>query len=226
MGWISNILQRVPVARIRRALYLLAAVVIFAAGYWLAWRSRPVSSAPGQTAVTTAGGDTVFQGPQVPAIEKAKKKGKAKPKVETRPVAVVPAEDLPPEEQAKIPDVPAVAGPDNVLRKPGLLGTAVVPPARGETHVRAFLLPDGITRLDQDPQRERFLGWTWKRLELDGRLGLAGNTQGKGTARWLPLRMGNLHAGAEASVATETDGVVRGEGMLLIRWEPFREFYR
>jgi hypothetical protein len=226
MGWISGIRQRVPAAGIRRVLYLLAAAVIFAAGYWLSWRMRPASPVPGQTPVATAGGGTVYEGPQVPAVEKAKKKGKAKPKVETRPVATVPTEDLPPEEQAKVPDVPAVVGPDGVLRKPELLGSAVVPPARGETHVRAFLMPDGYTQIDQDPQGEKFWGWSWKRLELEGRLGLAGNTQAKGTARWLPLRMGNVHAGAEGSVATETDGVVRGEGMLMIRWEPFRDQYR
>ena len=87
-------------------------------------------------------------------------------------------------------------------------------------------MPDGYTQIDQDPQGEKFWGWSWKRLELEGRLGLAGNTQAKGTMRWLPLRMGNVHAGAEGSVATETDGVVRGEGMLMIRWEPFRDSYR
>lgn len=226
MKWISDILQRATAARIRRALYLLAAVAIFVGGYYLSWRLRPASPRPGQTPVATTGGETVYQGPQVPAVEKAKKKGKAKPVVTVRPVATIPTGDLPPEEQAKIPDAPAVAGPDNVLRKPELLGTAVVPPTRGETHVRAFLMPDGYTQIDQDPQREHFWGWSWKRLELEGRLGLAGNTQTKGTARWMPLRMGNVHAGAEGSVATETDGVVRGEGMLMIRWEPFRESYR
>jgi hypothetical protein len=225
--------DRVKGVRIPRARYLLALalLVICAVGYWRGWHKRFVKPDPSLTPVATQGGGNVYQGNQVPGMARAARAGKPKPTTTVRPVSTTPVDQLPPEEQAKAPAIPPAAGPDNVVRKMELGDTQVVPPSRGEVHARAYLLPDGSIKIFQDPQQEKFWGLPWKdgnwrRLELEGRYGLIGNTQAKVTGRWVPLRLGNFHGGIEGSVATEHDGVIRGEGMAVIRWEPFRSQYR
>ena len=164
--------DRVKGVRIPHVRYLLALalLVIFVVGYWRGWHKRFVKPDPSLTPVATQGGGIVYQGNQVPAIAKAGRAGKAKPRVTTRPVATTPVEDLPPEEQTKAPAIPPAAGPDNVVRKVELADTQVIPPSRGETYARAYLLPDGSTKIYQDPQREKFWGWQLKRPRARGRV--------------------------------------------------------
>lgn len=219
--------DRVKGVRIPHVRYLLALalLVIFVVGYWRGWHKRFVKPDPSLTPVATQGGGIVYQGNQVPAIAKAGRAGKAKPRVTTRPVATTPVEDLPPEEQTKAPAILPAAGPDNVVRKVELADTQVIPPSRGETYARAYLLPDGSTKIYQDPQREKFWGWQLKHLELEGGYGIGGKQIDVQTT-WLPLRMGNVHIGARAEGWTEFDGSIKGAGSIRIRWEPFRQQYR
>lgn len=204
-----------------RCLLILAALGICAGLYYAKWRLWPAKPVPGMQQVATQGGGTVGKGRETPAMERAAKAGKPKPRMTTRPVATIPAADLPPEEQAKLPAVPPAAGADNVVRGMELLKTAVVPPWRGETHVRANIYPDGSVDITQDPQREKFWGLEWKHLELEGGYGIGGKQIDlQGT--WLPLRMGNVHVGARAETWTEIDGTIKGAGSIRIRWEPFR----
>jgi hypothetical protein len=220
--------DRVRGVRTPRARYLVMILVlaICAVTYWRGWHGGLVKQALSLLPVATQDGGTVYQGDQVPAIAKAAQKGKARARTSIRPVITIPAEELPAEERGKIPAVAAAAGPDNVVRPPELATTAVVPPSRGETHVRAYVMPSGAVQATLELQREHFWGWAWKRVEIEGEYGLVGNTTVKGLARWLPLRAGNLHAGVEGSVATEQGGVIRGEGLVVIRYEPFRDSYR
>ena len=231
---VSSVQKKAPGLSPKIIIFLTTLVLIFIAlgGYAIYWKylrsDKPNSN---MEQVITQGGGTVQTGSQVPAVAKASKKGKAKTKTETRPVEYIPDDELPPEEVAKIPNVPPIVGVDNVPRKIQLGDTQVVPPSRGEVYTRAYILPDGKIKIYQDPQKEKFWGlpWkdsNWKRIELEGRLGLFGNTQAKGTARWLPLRTGDIQYGPEISVGTELGGIVRAEGMLMFRLEPFRKSYR
>jgi hypothetical protein len=208
-----------------RYLLALALLVICVVGYWRGWHKRFVKPDPSLAPVATQGGGNVYQGNQVPAMAHAAKVGKPKPRVTVRPVATTPVEDLPPEEQAKVPAIAPAAGPDNVVRKVELADTQVVPPARGETYARAYLLPDGTVKIFQDPQREKFWGWKVKHLELEGGYGIGGK-QVDLQATWLPLRMGNVHIGARAETWTEIDGSIKGAGSIRVRCEPLRDSYR
>jgi len=210
-------------------LFLLTLILLSlsAGGYAIYWRYfRPVKTHAAQVPVQTQNGGSVYQGNQTPAMAHAAKTGKPKPRVTVRPVATTPVEDLPPEEQAKVPAISPAAGPDNVVRKVELADTQVVPPSRGETYTRAYLLPDGTVKIFQDPQREKFLGlpWkegNWKRIELEGGYGIGGK-QLDAQVTWLPLRLGNVHVGARAEAWMEEAGSVKGAASIRVRWEPFR----
>ncbi len=219
--------DRVKGVRIPRVrdLVALALLVICVVGYWRGWHKRFVKPDPSLVPVATQDGGNVYQGNQVPAMAKAGRAGKPKPTQTTRPVLTTPVDELPPEEQAKAPAIPPAAGADNVVRQLQLGDTQVVPPSRGETYARTYLLPDGSIRIYQDPQREKFWGWQMKHIELEGGYGIGGK-QVDLQATWLPLRLGNVHLGARAETWTEIDGTIKGAGSIRIRWEPFRDRYR
>lgn len=206
------------------ALFLLTLFLLLlgVGGYAIYWRYfRPVKLPAVLVPVQTQGGGQVGRGNQTPAMAKVIKSGKSKPATTVRPVTTTPVDELPPEEQAKAPAIPPAAGPDNVVRKTELGDTQVVPPSRGETYARAYLLPDGTVKIFQDPQREKFWGREWRHLELEGGYGIGGK-QVDLQATWLPLRMGNVHFGARAETWAEIDGTIRGAGSIRVRWEPFR----
>lgn len=205
-------------------LFLLALtlLLLFVGGYGIYWRyfhqvKLPAALVP----VQTQGGGQVYQGNQVPAMAKAIKAGRPAPRVTVRPVVTIPVDELPPGEQAKAPAIPPAVGPDNVVRKTELADTQVVPPSRGETYARAYLLPDGTVKIFQDPQREKFWGWKVKHLELEGGYGIGGK-QVDVQASWLPLRMGNFHVGARAEGWMESASGMKGAASIRVRWEPFR----
>ncbi|MCL5884503.1 MAG: hypothetical protein M1377_04035 [Deltaproteobacteria bacterium] len=209
-----------------RCLLILAALGICAGLYYAKWRLWPAKPNPVQTPVATQGGGNVYQGNQVPAMAKAAKVGHPKPRISTRPVATIPAAELPPEEQAKVPAVAPAAGPDNVIRGMERLDSAVVPPSRGETYVRTDLLPSGAVQTTLDPQKEPFFGlpWrdgNWKRVEIEGGYGVGGR-QIDVQASWWPVRIGNVHLGARAETWAEPGGGMKGAASIRFRWEPFR----
>ncbi|MCL5884079.1 MAG: hypothetical protein M1377_01800 [Deltaproteobacteria bacterium] len=208
-----------------RYLVALALLVICVVGYSRGWHKRFVKPDPSLVPVATQGGGSVYQGNQVPAMARTAKAGKSKPTTTVRPVTTTPVDELPPEEQAKAPVIPPTAGPDNVVRKLQLGDTQIIPPGRGETYARAYLLPDGTVKIFQDPQQEKFRGWKWKHFELEGGYGVGGK-QVDVQATWLPIRLGNVHVGARAETWTEIDGTIKGAGSIRVRWEPFRESYR
>ena len=213
-----------------RCLLILAALGICAGLYYAKWHLWPAKPNPALTPVATQGGAPVYQGNQVPAMARAAKAGKPKPRETVRPVSTIPVDELPPEEQAKVPAGPPAAGSDNVVRKTELGDTQVVPPSRGETYTRAYLLPDGSIKIFQDPQREKFWGlpWkdgNWKRVELEGGYG-AGGKQFDAQGSWWPLRIGNFHVGARAEAWMEAEGTMKGAGSIRVRWKPFRDQYR
>lgn len=212
----------------RLALFLLTLFLLLlgVGGYAIYWRFFHVVKPPAALVpVQTQGGGAVYQGNQVPAMAKVAKTGKPTPRVTVRPVVTTPVEDLPPGEQAKVPVIPPAAGPDNVIRGPELADTAVVPPSRGETYIRAYLLPDGRVQAFHDPQKEHFWGWQMKHLELEGGYGIGGK-QIDAQASWMPLRMGNVHVGARAEGWMEPTGGMKGAASIRVRWEPFRQNYR
>jgi hypothetical protein len=222
---VAEVQRRAPGVPVWIVLSLLAIVAlgIYVGISYLGWRLSPVKPGPGLIPVATQGGEK-NPGYAAPPV---KKLAGVPRRTTTRPIQATPVKDLPAKEQGYAPVVAPAAGPDNVVRtEPELLTSSVVPPARGDTEVRTWLNPDGSAQNVLTPKREAFWGWAWKRIELEGRYGLLGNTAAKGTGRWLPLRVGDIHAGAEGSVATERDGVIRGEGMVIIRYEPFRDSYR
>lgn len=233
-----------------RYLLMLLLLVIFVVGYWRGWHKRFVKPDPSLTPVATQGGGNVYQGNQVPVMAHAAKAGKPKSRVTVRPVATTPTAELPKEEQGKVPVVPLPthispatspeAAKDNCItvnneliasdycRKkypalygPELADTQVVPPSRGETYTRAYLLPDGTVKIFQDPQREKFWGWQMPHLELEGGYGIGGK-QIDVQATWLPLRLGNVHIGARAETWMESMGGMKAAGSIRVRWEPFR----
>lgn len=216
--------ERAPGMSRRLVLFLLALtlLLLFVGGYAIYWRYfHPVKIPAVLVPVQTQGGGQVYQGNQVPAMAKVIKAGKPASRVTVRPVVTIPVEELPPAEQAKAPAIPPAAGPDNVVRKMELGDTQVVPPARGETYTRAYLLPDGSIKIFQDPQKEKFWGWKITHIELEGGYGIGGKQVDVQTT-WLPLRMGNVHVGARAEGWTEIDGTIKGAGSIRVRWEPFR----
>jgi hypothetical protein len=212
-------------------LLTLSLLLLSVGGYAIYWRYlRPVKPPAALVPVQTQGGGNVYQGNQVPAMAKAAKAGKPAPRVTVRPVATIPVDELPPEEQAKAPAIPPAAGPDNVVRKVELADTQIVPSSRGETYTRAYLLPDGTVKIFQDPQREKFWGlpWkggNWKRIELEGGYGIGGK-QIDAQASWWPVRIGNFHVGARAEAWMEPAGGMKGAASIRVRWEPFRDSYR
>lgn len=224
----AAIQERVAAAPRCTARYLLVLLLLLlcAVGYWLHWRRSPASPPPSLTPVATRSGGQVYGAPQTPAMAKAIAKGSVRPRTTLRPLAVIDVDELPKEEQDKAPDVAPAAGPDNVVRPLQILATAIVPPTRGETHARTYVYPDGSVQMTLDPQREKFLAFDMKRIELEGRYGVLGNTIARGTARWIPMRMGDLHVGVEGSLGSERDGGFRTEGMVIFRYEPFRDSYR
>jgi hypothetical protein len=212
-------------------LLTLSLLLLSVGGYGIYWRYfRPVKPPAALVPVQTQGGGNVYQGNQVPAMAKAAKAGKPRPTTTVRPVTTTPVDELPPEEQAKAPAIPPAAGPDNVVRKLQLGDTQVVPPSRGETYTRAYLLPDGAVKIFQDPQSEKFWGlpWkdgNWKRLELEGGYGTGGK-QIDAQMSWWPVRIGNFHVGARAEGWMEPAGGMKGATSIRVRWEPFRSQYR
>lgn len=219
MGWPPNV---GPVKR-SWLLYLGIALLAGLATWFL---PSVISKWRGQSTVPmvekqTVGGGTVYESPNVPALAKAEKRGTVKKQVTERPVVTYRTESLPAEEAKKIPDVPPVVGKDNVSRLPELVASSVVPPWRGETHARAYLMGDGRTEIDLDPQREKFFGLDLRRLELEAGFG-AGAKQFDATAAWFPLRLGDVHFGAKAELWMDPDGQFQGAGSVRFRWEPFR----
>lgn len=246
----AELAEHVRGVRIPRARYLvaLAVLAICVVGYWRGWHNRLWGAArdlkPAQTQGNVPG---VYQAPPVPAAEKAPATA-SRITPRTRKKA-----DLPKKEQDLFPVVPPpapAAGGDNaairtwaecidadghLLFKPGceiyrpqeaeLAAASTVPPHRGDTEIRTYLMPDGSFNTSLVPKPERFFGLEWKHVEVEGRYGLVGNTQAKATGRWMPLRLGDVHVGAEGSVAVETGGVTRTEVLGVVRWEPFRESY-
>jgi len=245
--------DRVRGVRTPRARYLLIllAALLFVGILYAAWRLWPAKPAPSLTPVATVGGEDAYTAPQVEAIDRAEKRGTLRTTTRTRPVATYRTEDLPRSEQDRIPVAPpptaemkAEAAADNCLRdgnliasddcrqrhpswylSPELAHSAVVPPSRGDTEVRSFLMPSGRLMTTLEPKRERFWGWTWKHVELDGGYG-SGGKQVDMQATWLPLRLGNVQIGARAEGWTEPLGEVKAAGSVRIRWEPFRDSYR
>jgi hypothetical protein len=226
----AEMASHVKGVRMPRARYLLMLLllVICVVGYSRGWHKRLLAPASSLTPVATQGGEKNpgYAAPPVKSLAKAPKR------TAQRTIQSTPVEDLPKGERGYAPVVPPAAGPDNIVRtEPELLTSSVVPPARGDTEVRTWLNPDGSAQNILTPRRESFFGWpwkdgNWKRLELEGRYGLVGNTQMKATARWLPLRLGDFQGGVEGSVAAETGGIVRTEVMGIVRFEPFRQTYR
>ncbi len=213
-----------------RSLLVLAALGIFVGLYYAKWRLWPAKPARDLVPVATQGGGNVYQGNQVPAMARAAVTGKPKPRITVRPVATIPAAELPPEEQAKVPAVAPAAGPDNVVRGPELVDTAIVGASRGDTHVRTYLLPSGAVQTTLDPRKEPFLGlpWkdgNWKYLELEGGYGVGGK-QIDVQASWWPVRIGNVHLGARAETWMEPASGMKGAASIRVRWEPFRSQYR
>lgn len=202
--------------------YLLIALFAATAGFFgprVASRYLSTSTVHLNSVTTTGGGD-VFEAPQTPALAKGIKQKTARTTVQPRPVVTYATETLPNTEREKIPDEP-IRGADNVVRPPELTASAVVPPWRGETHARSYLLGDGRTEITLDPQREKFFGWEWRKLELEGGAGVGGK-QFDATAGWYPLRLGNVRLGARADGWTEPDGTIKGAASIRVRWEPFR----
>ncbi len=255
----AEISEHAPAARGIRARYLVAAMVLAlcVGGYAVHWLHSRVKVDSSLKPVATQGGTSgVYSGPPTSAMAKADKQG-VRPRAESRPVKTYRTEDLPKEEQNRIPVTPpppeeakAPAVADGCLRDGKLVAseecrqkhpllyratelasTGIVPPHRGDTDIRASVTPAGDVIITAEPKREPFVGWpwkdgNWKRVEIEGRYGLVGNTQAKATARWMPLRLGAVQFGAEGSVGVEIGGITRTEVMALGRWEPFRDSYR